>query len=414
MGLKQPDVSERLAHTHAMWLQHYLTYEVEVAIRLERGEVSLTDMELAKNGRKLANTILDKTIQSLTPIDWVPIPKLVRPRSVGHTLHNVYGYFPLELFEWNRTSRRVFHIPHSLTAMLASAKFPDMCWSDIQWPYDSFIITLEKPLVIDSYESKKESYDTIMISRLPILAGGGDAISLRLLQRPTQSGATLGMSQRDMERFDRLMKKRLFERALYFSESRRLEFGKYYPTVPGACGIVFLDHLESDTRIHLELDSIPTTIGTIEANFPAEHMGEEQALLQQKLEISMVAMRIAVGWMCYLETLSSDSTTWRQPTGHNRKIGEECHSAVITEPGHICDIIGKGRIDQKEVTSVSSSRNSQGFVRPHWRRAHKRRPIGSPPGSEKSLRIPPKLVREDLVPLYGIIGGTKTTIIFEE
>ena len=414
MASKQPDVSERLAHTHAMWRQHYLTYEVEVAIRLERGEVSAADSKLAQNGRKLATTILDNNIHRLTPTEWVPIPKLVRPRSVGHTLQNVYGYFPLELFEWNRTSRRVFHIPHSLTAILASAKFPDMRWSDVQWPFDSFVITLEKPLVIDSYDSKKESYDTIMISRLPILEDGGDAISIRLFQRPTQSGATLGMSQRDMERFDRLMKKRLFDRALYFSESRRLEFGKYYPTVPGACGIVFLDNHESDTCIHLELESISTSIGTIEANFPAEDTGVDQILLQQKLEISLVAMRIAMGWMCYLETLSSDSTTWRQHSVRKRGTDENCHSAVITEPGHICDIIGKGWIDQNEVTSVSSSRNSQGFVRPHWRRAHKRRPMGSPPGSEKTLRIPPKLVREDLVPLYGIIGGTKTIIIFAE
>ena len=51
------------------------------------------------------------------------------------------------------------------------------------------------------------------------------------------------------------------------------------------------------------------------------------------------------------------------------------------------------------------------FVRPHWRRGYKRRPKGSAPTAEKTVKVPPVLVREDLVPIYGLVGGTTSIVV---
>jgi hypothetical protein len=40
-----------------------------------------------------------------------------------------------------------------------------------------------------------------------------------------------------------------------------------------------------------------------------------------------------------------------------------------------------------------------------------RRPSGSLLTAEKTVRVPHVLVREDLVPLYGVVGGTTTVVI---
>lgn len=127
---------------------------------------------------------------------------------------------------------------------------------------------------------------------------------------------------------------------------------------------------------------------------------------KSQYELTSVFLKVALGWMLYLETISSESTVWKPgQQSKNRLMGGGAPS-IITEPERICEIIGKGRINPYEVTSEPSRRCSKGFVRPHWRRAHYRK--NSP------KRIPPVLVRADLVPLYGIIGGTTTVMILKK
>ncbi len=115
--------------------------------------------------------------------------------------------------------------------------------------------------------------------------------------------------------------------------------------------------------------------------------------------------------MLYLENLSSESLADVQASKCKTRQISGGAPAVITEPDRIFEVVGKGRISSNEVSDNKKSRSSVGFVRPHWRRAHYKRAHGAPQNAPKTIRVPAVLVRADLVPLYGIVGGTSTVVI---
>ena len=58
---------------------------------------------------------------------------------------------PEELSDWTQSSRRVFYLTRELQMLLALTSFEKITWGDIPWPFRSFVIVLEEPIVNDTF-----------------------------------------------------------------------------------------------------------------------------------------------------------------------------------------------------------------------------------------------------------------------
>ncbi len=412
MASNEPNVSERLAYAFANWQHNYFAYEFAVAMMRNKGEATDQESLVSKNGHRLAQAILDNRVQALVPEEWRPSERLARQNSVGGRLYTHYGTFPLELFKWNRCSRRVYHLPHQLEALLASATLPEIRWCDVMWPFESFIITLERPVQTLHPGGFYELIDTLLVTKADLGEGDGPGVCIRWFQVPQKSGMRLGLSISEVAQFEQLLKRKEYNKAARLLDGAGNKMVECSPALYGSQrGVIDID-TEIDQRIEIEPEELYRKNGW--GPEPWEKCPDSTRSL---FETISVTMRIVIGWMLYLETLSKTSVLQRRESrkGHVRAISGGA-SGIITEPEHIFDIIGRGQIGkaQKGTTSETRHRNGPAFIRPHWRSPYWRRPWGSPLDAEKTLRIPAKLVREDLVPLYGIIGGTKTVVILEE
>ena len=53
----------------------------------------------------------------------------------------------LAVFNWSKSSRRVFHLPADLVFLLQHTSLHNLTWGEIAWPFESFAVTLEEPIV---------------------------------------------------------------------------------------------------------------------------------------------------------------------------------------------------------------------------------------------------------------------------
>lgn len=411
MTSNTPDVSERLAQTFATWQMYFLGHEIEVAMQHQQGKASREDMAASQKGTRLPHVILNNNITDLNISDWQPLEQFAS--EIGKRIVQ-YENFPYELFRWNRASRRVFHLPHSLEAMLAAAEFPDMDWQDVLWPFDSFIVTVEKPIVVrHPIGGIDQAFDTIMVTKTD--TSKGFQVHLRWIHTPSTPGKKLGLNVSEINRFRSLLKKGRINDAAKLWDKRYKEIFRFCPFQIGSQNVVIDVVQDSDGgrgKITTEPHELYEKLGGM-SDWRGQELGYDESS-RSFFEGLSVTLRIVVGWMLYLESLTKDSAEWRPGAKSRTRLMVGGAPSIITEPDQICTIVGKGRIDPSEVTSELGQRCSKGFVRPHWRRAHYRRPAGSSHDAPKSQRIPPVLVRSDLVPLYGIIGGTSTVVISEK
>ncbi len=412
MTQQTPDVSERLSHAFAYWQCCALVYEAWLRDDATRGNLSLLAEKTRDIGQRLVSTIMDNRVREISLEEWMPAPEYKEMDNTISTLGDEFAWFPLQLFQWNRNSRRTFHLPHTLVASLSAAEFGDVTWSDVTWPHDSFVITLEKPFSINSLDGKTEHYDTIMANILPIGEGGRDALCVRLFQAPQTTGKRYGLTRSERDKFMKALKRKRWQKAIDICEDVRLSMQSDYPSVPGSCGCAIDSDLEGNAPVLISFqDQLAEGSNISHAHLIShENLRETQ---RGKLEISIVAMRIVVGWALYLETLPTDRIKTEKNTRKARVLSGG-HPGTITNPDDIFQIVGRSEIGSGSHSSQRRSVEEGGFTRPHWRRAHKRRPIGSAPDAPKTIKVPQKLIREDLVPLFGIIGGTKSVMFLED
>lgn len=417
-----PNVTDRLLHTFVQW--QTLMMITEVGMRAKPKNFTDEQLQTVTRWQNLPSYILDQT-KEIEPWHWIASTDLVDGREFA-----AYGTLPLELFTWSRYSRRVFHLPHAMQAVFASAAFPDMTWGDLLWPHDSFVVTLDKPLVCVTHEGKEERFDTVMICKARDPDTGELFATLRVFQEPKRTVKRAGLTHNDIVHFKNLVRKRQFKKALSAAERHSKRAMKsYYDFMPGAACISFnLDKISGNPLLiepedlHYQQNRSDPELATQVAAMGNEEWAsmlfastkpweETPPDTRYHFEIMSAALRIVLSWMLYLEsaptcTQVSDSSPVNNklPSGHLNGAG------IITSPQHIFNVVGKGFMNFVSDGEVRS-RSGAGFIRPHWRRAHMRRPKGSALDAPKTERVPATLVRSDLVPLYGLVGGTTSVVI---
>lgn len=388
----QVNVSERLSHAFAEWQMFLLNYEIEVASMKHTGALTQHDIVESQIVTKLPHTILNRSIKNLDINDW-KLRKIELCSDNLRGLNHAYELFPYELFNWNRNSRRVFHLPISLKTLLETAELPNVTWDDILWPFDSFIVTIEEPITINYPDKRIIKFDTIMVTKTDSVTSGG--VSLRWIQTSTKSGQKLGFNDKEIGRLRRNLKHGKIKEARDFWYKKYEAQKELFQSNTGSQGTNFNINWNTSQEI------VTGTNKLIESFFGANLPTDIERSFCETLS---TVLRIVVGFMLYLESLPKNTTEWRKPNKNNLHAMSGLTN-VITKPENICNIVGKSYLHTTKTMS-SGQRNHKGFVRPHWRVGYKRR------NSKK--KIPPVLVRADLVPLYGIVGGTTTIVNTEE
>ncbi|OGG51835.1 hypothetical protein A3C18_02740 [Candidatus Kaiserbacteria bacterium RIFCSPHIGHO2_02_FULL_54_11b] len=396
--------SERLKHVLNYWYD--MCWYSEATVRTIAGEVPSSPKvpKFLAYWRNYERTVFDNTVVELPHDDWIITAQEVEM----FWPFEAYSHFPFEFFQWSRKSRKSFHLPSQLHHLFAVATYPRIRWGDVLLPFDSFVISLEDPIHAEEQKGMWVLYDAILVTRHSAFYGD---IDIRLLRRPLVDEAEQRFAANVKDRFEVLLKRGDREKTLRFLEKKE---ATAFAIPPGwrATSIYFGRHMTDATPIAIEPNDILSLL-------PSKEVAKMEGGVEENLwrfEPLSWAAKIVIGWCLYLQSLPSASLSWKKRERQQYISGRRGVTGVITQVDHICTILGVGKLDPLRYgLTEDANRVSTGFFkRPHWRRAHMRREPGTPPSAERTQKIPPLLIRRDLIPYFGVIGGTKVEVLPEE
>src|SRR3989344_1252703 len=401
--------SDRLRQCLDYWKS--LCWHHEAQVRCALKEVPISAMPGLReavprpvlNWRKFEHTIFDNTVQELHLEDW----GVTSEQQRSFQMFNIFSVFPFEFFEWSRKSRRVFELPADLFALFANAEYPEIHWEDVMFPFDSFAITLQEAIEIEDEFGLTSLYDCILVTKIPF----ENSIRMRLIQRPHVPPEEQTLHQRVIDRFEIFHKRGDYDKALRHIQQAWSSFNTTLKATPGwRCGTLWdLSRTPATRRVALEVEDFAAQI---EPHVVAELEGGIEENLW-RIEPLSIAGKIVVGLCLYLQAVTARSPHWKKQKAQRHIPGRRGVTGVITETDHICMILGSARMDADRygVREEFNKHFTGFFKRPHWRRRHLKRERGAPIGAPKTVKVPPQLIRKDLIPFFGLIGGTKTEII---
>ncbi|MBM3272449.1 hypothetical protein FJY94_04205 [Candidatus Kaiserbacteria bacterium] len=394
--------SERLQDMLDFWLDECRWHEFFVNAH---DKSALVDMKIPKviyNWSIFTEILFDNEFTSLDPEQWTfsgnDYPSFTSVAKMGTV--------PLEMFAWTRRSRVSYVLPKGLQRLFVSATYPNVRWEDVLLPFDSFVIVLEEPFRLEEEDGVWSEFDAILVTTYD---GDGD-VALRLMRRSLVPAQVRRFPERAVRRFD-ITRRRDQTKAREQLIRHYVEWREPLGLNPeGRLTSLFMCQFDSPhDRVRIEPGDFARQYSS------SELLGRTEAAW--RFDPHSWAAKIVVGWCLYLQSMSSSNLAWSQ---HRERVqfrrGRRGLTGVITNVDHVCTILGSGTLDPTTY-GLSEQEHREGssfFVRPHWRRAHMRREPGTAPDTPKTVKVPPVLVRKDLLPLFGLVGGTNTRVLDEE
>jgi len=285
-----------------------------------------------------------------------------------------------QVASWTRSSRRIYHIPEDLQLLLTATTLDDVNWSMIRWPFESFLITFDLPLVlggeeIDSILVCDEFSDKKWEGKIKIIL----AIPRKL---KTQQEVFLG------DQSERILK--AIERNDFAYASEKIH-------------AIITNRLDNLCPEMLVIKSDAFSHDGIAAKFEKE---EWEDVGMQKV------LRLVFGLLLYLQSLPSSVTApkgWQpqKPEVHRN------HSNKITLAAEVCNVASVYKLTEKEKEIFKVGLRSVSVeVSPHYREGHWRRPPGkgADPNHPKTVWVRPTIVRMDKLEDGGLPGGSKENL----
>jgi hypothetical protein len=299
-----------------------------------------------------------------------------------------FNEVPLQVASWITSPRRVFTLSEDMVQRFISADYSNYNWSDLLWPFDSFFINLEKPLV---FETKKEN-------------GGNASLGGALVTSISQICPNYPRVEEDG-----------FEIGYFFTA----ENGNEYPTgILSESDHRWLSqhllnrqwrkvgkHLSNATQILFSPDQDPQV-----RKFPAGGIDPQVLKKGAKVkEAESICASIIAGLCLYLEALPSgivESYGWGQASPKARRDVRK----IITDEEQVC-CVEDFHVISPSTMSLFPETLRQGpvyTVTPHWRRAHYRRARGQGknPNAPRNVYVGPTLIHKEQVPEGALPGGS--------
>jgi hypothetical protein len=310
---------------------------------------------------------------------------------------NLLYTVPVNLFLWNKHSRRVFHIEEELQVLLDATSLERMTWNDIRMPFSTFAITLSRPIedagaaydciLVTSYETREKMDGLIEVRILTSMLDGYQPV-LRSVKKAIERAQHIQDWQRMLDSVNSAY-------TLHRESSRRKR------------GSVFVIDMHQGDRLVLDSLLDMQKKGGIRGveNLPSDGIPEWDA-----------AARIVMGMCLYLQTIPSKSPHRTDWTPLDRPKHPDPRS--ITEGALICTISSSYKMKREERQILGLDDKDERLkltaseVRAHFRMGHWRRAPGSgnDPNAPKIVHVRPTIVRRDRLSEGALPGGTEAVL----
>ncbi len=306
-------------------------------------------------------------------------------------------YTPEALAGWTIGSRRVYHLESDLQILLSLTSMKGISWADVPWPFNSFAITLDQPIITQKLQNGTQctvEYDTIILYQTVVpLPDNVLRREARIVLLDKALERRRGLSRFDREEIDSLVARGKLNRALDLLESKT----KGTPVAAEWFGV---DLAAAGESLVGRTSEFIRDKGTI--------LGEDSP----SFESWDAAARIVGGLCLYLTTLppkSSHVSQW-QPVEPGIKNPDP---RAISTGAEVCLVSAQHKLTPEEIRVIREI-GSRGFYElcAHWRTGHWRRKpgFGNDPTARKTVQVLPTLVRQDRLAEGEQPGGSEFVI----
>ncbi len=383
------------------------------------------------------------------------------------TKKSVEGYIPLELAAWTARSRRVFHLTDRVAGLIQDTSFTNVCWKDVQFPFESFAVTFETPIRYGEHWD----FDCLLFTRVKVQELSGiDRKTMERFLPLLRKVSWLSPSKRIKQLIDNLLNHEnltlirtlstrtsslagrqasealSFERAV--AKGQKAGSDKMWEQKRQRLGNEAtnrLDRLISSDAPHEEFEAawraahaaareadppskkqnIPISVlsnfgaGTVDSTIASLDPDVWDDVSRERTE---KALKLLAGLSLYIQALNANRTDvrplqWREAPAR-RRVGARV--ASISDESQICDVTSHHFFPDGNVPPARGEREAAPRQRgernrpvPHWQRAYfRRRPgFGRDPNAPKVVYVKAsKLKNADLLPDRGLPGGSKTDV----
>ncbi len=293
---------------------------------------------------------------------------------------------------WSGRSRNVFQIKDDLRVLLQATRFNKEKWSSIPWPFKSFAVALETPVIVEG----------TMIDYV-IMASGMNLDRESMIQflfLPVSFDRYKSLHQKDREYLIKLIEKEKFHQfsKKFSAFARQIDFLKTFP-------------LTLTINIGNGID-LPLTEN------PLDHLRKTNIVVAEsiKAESAMIELaRMIAAMALYLTTLPAQTKPSSPPhDATNICTPKSGNDKLIRLPSNIFRLTSLHTLSpqEKEQMEDAMAKELTGAVVPHWRRGYFKRPLGQGqnPEAERTLWIRPTLVNRQHLPEGTLPGGALVTV----
>ena len=284
------------------------------------------------------------------------------------------------LHAWCHASRKVYGVTEELKDLLLGMSFGELEWTDLLFPYESFVLALESPITVP-YEDDPISGTSILVSRVRESEGAEPVLMVRFVTNEIHAYQPL--SSYDKSRLRQKRRLSMILSAIDLLKSRVVGIRDLNLTISESH---FADLKIADTN----------------ARFTTMMEGDD--------DYSSI-YRLIAGFCFYLQTLpsgSSHQSAWTRV----RNPGKPDPNA-ITNGAEICTVASSVKLTPRERQEFSGERNqTEREHSAHFRRGFFRRAPGTghDPTAPKVVLVRPTLVRGDRLQPGELVGGTQVKV----
>jgi hypothetical protein len=306
---------------------------------------------------------------------------------------------PYELSDWTQHSRRVFYTTHEIQTLLSLTSFEKITWGDIPWPFSSFVVALEDP-IMGTINGWNANIDTILVSRYESSEGAG--IIFRFLGDNLDRKKTLNW-------FDRDQLERAFKKGTNrFADIRNGLLRQNEVSIPTSFASIFWQDLLQDEFV---MDTLSGPVAHVKEKHDREMQPMSEDDKNECRPILDAAFRIVVGLCLYLTTLPATSehrSEW-EPSPLSSSTAKKL---ALSNGAEVCTVSSIHKLSAEEQGITELGKRSFVEMSAHWRRGYWRRKPGegNDPNALKVVLVRPTLVRKDRLQPGEVPLGTIMTV----
>lgn len=321
--------------------------------------------------------------------DGFDVEKYVGPSIYKHTPimqefeFSSFRWLSSRVAEWTKSSRRVYRVPKDLQLLLAATSLKDVDWKMVKWPFDSFLISLEEPLIFG-----ETTVDAILITKEVLDGHELKVIGMVSTDMPTMESVFIG-DQRSK-----------IEKAIREGHPKSLAYAR--------------EKLASAMK---RTAGSGTTWYVNKSCFDPQGLAsrfEEAKLAESSDEIleARVVFRIVFGLLLYLQSRPATELVprgWQKSTFERRE-GPDRLIRLPSEVSLVKSIYSLSHSEREALEPVLRGHYVE--VAPHHREGHWRRPPGKgdDPDHPKTVWVRPTIVRRDKL-VEGALPQGSTKVI---